>query len=120
MAVVAADFLIVGGGRLNPTWFQGSDAEDLLAAWIERSEPGSDELVTARVYVLAFTFLADQVHAMPSTQRDRNKTASWSAGQLEYWQAQARRYQSEVDAFTGAGSPQLSGWEGDKEHGRLR
>ena len=119
MSVTAADFLVSGGGRLNPTWFRGSDVDELLTEWIERSEPGADALVTARVYVLAFTFLADQIHAMPSTQRDRNKTASWSAGQLEYWQAQARRYQSEVDAFTGAGGPHLSNWEGDK-HGRLR
>lgn len=119
MAVVAADFLVSGGGRLNPAWFE-TDVNTLLTKWVEQAGTGSDELVTARVYATAFTHLSDLMMTEAAMQRDRNKTTQFSSEQITYWQAQARRYQSEVDALTGVGGPHLSGWEGDKEHGRLR
>lgn len=113
MAVTAAVFTIAGGGRLNPVWFAGQDLDDLLGTWITVAGSGGDELVTARVYAHAFTYLADQAHTLPSTQRDRDKTAQWSAEQITWWERQARKYEAEADALTGlVAGPVFSSWEG--------
>lgn len=112
MAVTKAAFTTSGGGRLDPEWFTDLDA--LLDAWISASEPGSDELVTARVYCRAFTFLSDSFMSDPSMQRDRNKTSQFSAEQLSYWARQAAKYQAEVDALTGNVGPVITPWEGRK------
>lgn len=112
MAVTKAAFTTSGGGRLDPEWFTDLDA--LLDAWISASEPGSDELVTARVYCRAFTFLSDSFMSDPSMQRDRNKTSQFSAEQLSYWARQAAKFQAEVDALTGNVGPVITPWEGRK------
>ena len=111
MAVVKAAFTVAGGGRLNPDWF--TDLDSLLDAWID-AEDGPDNVVTARVYYKAFTFLSDQAMSDPAMQRDRNKTDQFSAEQLSYWAAQAARYASEVDALTGNVGPVITPWEGRK------
>lgn len=120
MSVEAADFLITAGGRLNPAWFDG-DVNTLLDAWIARATPGSDDLVTARVYYTAFTFLSDQVMSEAAMQRDRDKTTQYSAEQLRYWADQARYYRGIIDGFENVGGPVITSWEGRREHdGRLR
>lgn len=113
MAVTSAAFTLDGGGRLNPNWFGGADLENLLTTWIEQAEPGGDELVTARVYYRAFTFLSDQAMSDPAMQRDRNKTDQWSAEQLNYWARQAANYAAEVEVLTGVvHGPVFTRWEG--------
>lgn len=121
MAVVAADFTIAGGGRLNPAWFAGQNLNTLLATWITRAGTGSDAVITARVYQTAFTFLSDQFMSDPAMQRDRDKTDQYSGDQLAYWQAQAAKYAAELEALTGVGGPVITPWEGeDRDQGRFR
>jgi len=116
VAVTPAAFTLDGGGRLNPAWFDGQDLDSLLTTWIAAAEPGSDELVTARVYYRAFTLLSDQAMSDPAMQRDRNKTDQWSAEQLNYWQRQAAAYATEVEVLTGVvHGPVFTRWEGKQQ-----
>lgn len=108
----ATDFLMVNGGRLNPTWFEPLTLNDLLDAWLADAA-GSDELVTATVYARAFETLVSQVMSEPASQRDRDKASAYSDRQLAFWEAQAAYWRGRVDALAGNVGPTLVSWEGD-------
>lgn len=111
--VAAADFTIANGGRLNPDWFLPLILADLLDDWITMSEPGSDELVTAKVYKLAFTTLTDSMMVDPANQRDRDKSSAFLAEQLKYWRQAIVEYEREIDALEGlVFGPIITPWEG--------
>lgn len=110
-----SDFLITGGGRLDPSWYEPHDLDALLIEWLARAEvdSASDALVTARVYRMAFTTAADLLMSEPANQRDRDKSSAFLANQLDYWLSQARAYQAEEDALEGRViGPVLTDWNG--------
>lgn len=112
--VKPSDFLITGGGRLDPSWYPGYVLDDLLTSWIDRAGPGSDAVITARVYRMAFTTAADLFMAEPANQRDRDKSSAYLPEQVRWWRAQADRYQDEEDALLGRLGPVITPWEGDE------
>lgn len=118
--ITPATFLLTGGGRLDPAWYEPHDLTTLLATWIsDETAPGEDEKLTiARVYRRAFTTAADLIMSSPASQRDRDKSSAYSAEQLAYWRAQAAAYQDEIDDLLGVTSgPVLAGWEGTRRCG---
>lgn len=106
----ASDFLLSGGGSLDPDWFNGN-ATDVLTAWI------NEETDPACVYARAYAYLADRRALLPTMQRDRDKTTQWDAGALvRVWTDRARQYESQCRASKGKTSgPALSSWEGDRK-----
>lgn len=112
--VEPSDFLISGGGRLDPSWYEPHDLTALLAEWIPRAGSASDEVLTARVYRMAFTTAADLFMAEPANQRDRDKSSAYLPEQVRWWRAQAQEYQDEEDALLGRLGPIITPWEGDK------
>lgn len=108
----ADDFLISKGGRLDPTWFEPYVLLDLLPAWIA-SASGSDQAQEATVYARAFETLVSFVMSEPASQRDRDKSDSYSDTQLRYWQDQASYWRGKADALSGRAGPEIVQWEGD-------
>lgn len=107
--------MLTGGGRLDESWFLPLDAETLVQQWLDAAT-GSDRVRVARVYVRAFTFLADRAMSEPASQRDRTKQESFTSDQLNYWRLEAQRYEDELDALLHGSGPRLVNWEG-KAHG---
>lgn len=113
--MTATEFMLIGGGRLDESWFLPLDAESLVQQWLDDAT-GNDKVRTARVYARAFTFLSDRAMSQPASQRDRTKQESFTSDQLNYWWLQARRYEGELDALLHGSGPRLVDWEG-KAHG---
>lgn len=113
--MTAADFLISGGGTLDPDWFNG-DATTILTQWINSVTTSNPNAVEACVYARAYTYLADRRALLPTMQRDRDKTTQWDAGALtKVWVDRARQYESQCRAATGKTTgPALSSWEGKR------
>lgn len=112
-----SDFLITGGGRLDPSWYYPHDLDALLIEWLGKAESdsASDALITARVYRMAFTTAADILMSEPANQRDRDKSSAFLANQLDYWLAQARAYKKEEDLIEGRTlGPVLTDWNGER------
>lgn len=111
--MTAEDFLISKGGRLDPSWFEPHDLEAaLLPAWLTAAS-GTDQVREAIVYARAFETVVSLVMSEPATQRDRDKSDSYSDRQLAYWQQQAAYWRGRVDALTGNSGPALVQWEGN-------
>ena len=106
------DFLISNGGRLDPGWFEPYVLTDLIPAWMA-SASGSDQVVEATVYTRAFETLVGFVMSSPASQRDRDKSDSFSETQLRYWQDQASYWRGQADALLGRAGPELVQWEGE-------
>lgn len=113
-----ADFLITGGGDLDPSWLP--DANALLAAWIssvEAANPNaSTNTIRACVYARAYRYVFDNAALAPTTQRDRDKTASWSPVLLQVISDRASQWESRCRADSGVGfaGPSVGAWEGSK------
>lgn len=110
--MTANDFLISGGGRLDPDWFKPYVLTDLLTTWLA-SASGTDQVIEATVYTRAFETLVSFVMSSPASQRDRDKSDSFSDTQLRYWQDQAAYWRSKAEGLTGRVGPALVQWEGE-------
>lgn len=110
--MVASDFLIANGGRLDPSWFEPLDLGQLLEAWLGKAS-GGEERVEALVYACGFETLVSLVMAEPASQRDRDKASTFTDEQLRYWQGQAAYWRGKADALAGKVGPALVSWEGE-------
>lgn len=108
----ADDFLISNGGRLDPTWFEPYVLTDLLTAWLADAS-GTDQAIEAGVYARGFETLVSFIMSSPASQRDRDKSDSFSDTQLRYWQDQASYWRGKADALGGRVGPALVQWEGE-------
>ena len=115
--MIASDFLIATGGRLDPAWYEPLDLEaTLLPAWLAAAT-GSEAAVEASVYARGYETLADAIMMRPASEKADDIAVARSDRQLAHWQQQAAYWRGKAAALTGTdtGGPALTAWNGDEE-----
>lgn len=110
MALEPASFL-QPVGELNPDWFPDVDLDAFLASWVVQAGSPDDAVVEAFVYCRAFNKMLADLMNQPNQQRDRDKSETWGAGQLDYWAGRANHWCCEYDRLTDPVEPVRGWWD---------
>lgn len=99
--MVAPADLLLPKGELNADWFSGDLNAVLTAAISESAARGdSDDAVTAFSYHRAYSAIHQDMMSQPATQRDRDKTDTYLAEQLNWWAQRAHWWHCRHEELT--------------------